>query len=337
MKKLCAILVFAVLLLAGCSTTTTTTTTTSTPTMTEEASTSDVKIGVIQLVDHTSLNLIYDSFYEQLLNLGYTDDNIEFINANGDMVNVETAVNTLISDQVDVGVAITTPVAQYAVKLAETTPVVFSAVTDPIAAGLVTTLEQTDKNITGTSDALDVSKIMDLALEFNPDATKVGYIYNPGEANSVASYEQLQAYCDDKGLEIVTASVTTSAELQTATSVVASKVDFIFVSNDNTVAEGMQVVANEALKAEVQVYTGADSMVMDGGFATIGIDYADLGIETANMVDAILNGTAVSEIPVKVFNSDLFIYINTDTAEALGVTIPDSILNNSKYVAITNQ
>jgi putative ABC transport system substrate-binding protein len=332
MKKLISILLLSVLLLTGCSNEAEITTEITEPTI-ETTKT----IGVLQLMDHTSLNLIYDSFYEQITKLGYTDDQIVFLNANGDMVNIENAVNQLKADQVDIAVAITTPCAQYAVALTETTPVVFSAVTDPVAAELVTSLTQTDKNITGTSDVLQIDLIMDLALEFNPDAKTVGYIYNPGEVNSVSNFEKLKEYCVENGLEIEDATISTSADLQTATSVIASKVDFIFVANDNTVAEAMQVVANEAIKAGIQVYTGADSMVMDGGFATVGIDYADLGIETANMVDAILNGTAVSDIPVKVFDTDLFIYVNTDTAAALGVEIPESILNNEKYIAISNK
>jgi putative ABC transport system substrate-binding protein len=332
MKKLISILLLSVLLLTGCSNGAESTTETSEPT--EEITKT---IGVLQLMDHTSLNLIYDSFYQQITKLGYTDDQIVFLNANGDMVNIENAVNQLKADQVDIAVAITTPCAQYAVALTENTPVVFSAVTDPVAAELVTSLTQTDKNITGTSDVLQINLIMDLALEFNPDAKTVGYIYNPGEINSVSNFEKLKEYCAENGLEIEDATISTSADLQTATSVIASKVDFIFVANDNTVAEAMQVVANEAIKAGIQVFTGADSMVMDGGFATVGIDYADLGIETANMVDAILNGTPVSDIPVKVFDTDLFIYVNTDTAAALGVEIPESILNNEKYIAISNK
>jgi len=332
MKKLISILLLSVLLLTGC--------TSENPeeNVAVEETTEVQKIGVLQLMDHTSLNLIYDSFYQQITELGYTDDQIVFLNANGDMVNIESAVNQLKADEeVSIAVAITTPCAQYAVALTDQMPVVFSAVTDPVAAELVTSLTTTDKNITGTSDALQIGLIMDLALEFNPDAKTVGYIYNPGEANSVSNFEKLKEYCDEKGLEIEDATISTSADLQTATSVIASKVDFIFVANDNTVAEAMQVVANEAIKAGIQVYTGADSMVMDGGFATVGIDYSELGIETANMVDAILNGTSVSDIPVKVFDTDLFIYVNTDTAEALGVEIPESILNNEKYIQITNK
>ena len=123
-------------------------------------------------------------------------------------------------------------------------------------------------------------------------------------------------------------------ELQAAASTLCQSVDFIFVSNDNTVAESMPVLANEAIANGICVYTGADSMVLDGGFATVGIDYTDLGKETANMVDSILKGTEVAEIPVKVFDTDLFIYVNKNTCAALGIELPESITSNEKYVEL---
>lgn len=319
MKKLLSLLLVFGLLLTGCSA----------PSSVDNSK----KIGVIQLMDHTSLNLIYDSFLAQLQELGYSEDQITFLNANGDMTNVETCVNQLASDQVDVAVAITTPVAMSAMKLTESMPVIFSAVTDPVSARLVDDLDSPE-TMTGTSDAIAVDQIIDLALQFVPEAKKVGYIYNPGEANSVANLTKLEQIAQSTGFTVETASVSTSADLQTATTVLGEKVDFIFVANDNTVAEGMPIVAQEAKKLGKLVFTGADSMVMDGGFATVGIDYASLGQETANMVDLVLNGTAISDIPVKVFATDLYIYVNSDYATELNITIPDDILANEKYVAI---
>jgi len=334
MKKFISILLLVMVLVTGCTNVDTSNSDSSSNLKNSEINI-PMKIGVIQLVDHTSLNLIYEAFFNQMINLGYEKEQIELINANGDMVNVENAVNKLQADEVDVAVAITTPVAQYALKLADQIPVIFSAVSDPVQAGLVTDLTITDKNISGTSDAVSVKSIMNLAMIFNPQAKKVGYIYNPGEANSIVNLEKLKKYCEKHKLEIEEASIMSSADLQTATAVLASKVDFIFVANDNTVAEAMQVVASEALKAGLQVYVGADSMVMDGGFATVGINYEDLGIETANMVDAVLKGEDIMDMPVKVFDDDLFIYVNKNTAEALGVDIPEEILLNDKYVEIS--
>ena len=295
------------------------------------------KIGVIQLVEHKSLDIIYNSFKDELKNLGYIDGEnvkITFQNAQGDMSNITSIVQGFEGDKQDVVVGIATPVAQGAMSLTKTTPVVFSAVTDPIGAGVLTDMNAPDKGMTGTSDAVQIDKIMDLALEITPNVKKVGFIYNPGEDNSVTNLGLLEKYVKEKNLELETVSISTSADLQTAAASLFEKVDMIFVSNDNTVAEAMPILTSEAIKAKKPVYVGADSMVMDGGLATVGIDYTDLGKETAKMVDEILKGKSVNEIPVKVFKDDLFIYVNTDTAAALGIEIPESIKTDKKFVEI---
>ena len=295
------------------------------------------KIGVIQLVEHKSLDIIYNSFKDELKNLGYIDGEnakITFQNAQGDMSNITSIVQGFEGDKQDVVVGIATPVAQGAMSLTKSTPVVFSAVTDPIRAGILTDMNAPDKGMTGTSDAVQIDKIMDLALQISPDVKKVGFIYNPGEDNSVSNLGLLDNYVKEKNLELETVSISTSADLQTAAATLFEKVDMIFVSNDNTVAEAMPILTSEAIKAKKPIYVGADSMVMDGGLATVGIDYTDLGKETAKMVDEIIKGKSVEEIPVKVFKDDLFIYVNTDTAAALGIEIPESIKTDKKFVEI---
>ena len=265
-------------------------------------------IAVVQLMEHTSLNIIYKAIMQ-----------------------------TLKGENPDVVVPITTPVAQGAMELAATTPVVFTAVTDPVAAGVVTDFNITDKGMTGTSDIIQVDKILDLALEITPDIKNIGYIYNSGEDNSVSNLEKVEAYAGAHNLTISTTAITSSSELQSAATTMVEKVDAIFVANDNTVAEAMPILMSVANAAKVPVYVGADSMVMDGGFATVGIDYNNLGKETANMVDEVLKGKKTSEIPVKVFKDDLNIYINTDTAAALGIKIPENILSSEKFVEIKNK
>ena len=347
-KKL-GIIAIGAALMAGCtpkadaakSSNTETTTAESGATESSKAEATDSadmkKIGVIQLVEHKSLDIIYNSFKDELKNLGYVDGEnvkITFQNAQGDMSNITSIVQGFEGDKQDVVVGIATPVAQGAMSLTKTTPVVFSAVTDPIGAGILTDMNAPDKGMTGTSDAVQIDKIMDLALQITPDVKKVGFIYNPGEDNSVTNLGLLENYVKEKNLELETVSISTSADLQTAAASLFEKVDMIFVSNDNTVAEAMPILTAEAIKAKKPIYVGADSMVMDGGLATVGIDYTDLGKETAKMVDEILKGKSVNEIPVKVFKDDLFIYINTDTAAALGIEIPDSIKNDKKFVEI---
>ena len=153
----------------------------------------------------------------------------------------------------------------------------------------------------------------------------------------VATGDQVQEifkYAKEKGLTIETATISVSSELQTAGDVISSKVDFIFVTNDNTVAEAMPILSAAANKNKVPVYVGADSMVMDGGFATVGIDYTDLGKETANIVDKVLKGTPVKEIPVETFDKELSIYVNKKTQAELGITLPESVTKDPKFIEI---
>jgi len=293
------------------------------------------KIGVVQIIEHKSLDTIRDSFTEQMETLGYKDGencSIQYKSAQGDQNTLNSIIQGFQGDKVDVIVAIATPTAQAAASAAKDIPVVFSAVTDPVAAGLVSDMDKPDKNITGTSDAVQVEKILDLALQLTPDIKTLGVLYNTGEANSESNLQKAKAFADEHGLTIVEGVATNTSEVQQAAQVLADKVDAIFAPNDNTIANAMAAVAEVTKKAKVPVYTGADSMVSDGGFATIGIDYTELGHETANMADAILKGTSTADLPVKVFKDDLNTYINETTAAEIGVTIPDEILNGERTV-----
>ena len=287
-------------------------------------------IGVVQIVEHKSLNIIRDSFKDEMAKLGYVDGEnciIDFENAGGEPTNANSIVTKFKGDNVDVIVAIATPTAQAAATASKDIPVIFSAVTDPIASGLTSSLEKPDKNITGTSDEIQVDQILDFALTIQPDAKTMGVIYNASETNSVTNINKAKKYAKEHNLKVEEVSVVNVTDMQSAAQVLCEKVDFIFTPNDNTVASGMTVLSDIAKKAKVPVYTGADSMVMDGGFASVGIDYEDLGRETARMTVEVLKGTNVKDLPVKVFKTDLKTFINKTTAKELGITIPEEILN----------
>ena len=269
--------------------------------------------------------------------LGYKEgENIKytFKNAQGDMNTAPSIIQDFKSSKKDCVVAIATPVAQTAAEMSTDTPVVFAAVTDPIKAGLTTSLEKPDKNITGTSDEIQVEMILERALQVNPDLKKIGVIYNKGEVNSVTNIAKAKAFCDDKGIEMIETTVTGVNEVQSAIDVLTSKCDAVFAPNDNTVANAMDMVGPACAKAKVPLYVGADSMVQDGGFLSVGINYEDLGKETANMVDKILKGEKVENIPVKVFKENLSVYANTKVLKQLGITLPNEIKNDKAYVEI---
>ena len=272
------------------------------------------RIGVIQLMEHTSLNMIYDSLKEELETLGYQDGEnctIVFKNAQGEQSNIGSIVSSFQSEKLDVVVAIATPTAQSAAKLAETTPVIFSAVTDPITSGLTSSLEHPDQNITGTSDEVAVAQILDLALQLQPELKTLGMIYNVGEVNSQTNIAKAKEAAEKLGLTVIEAPVANTSEVAQAAQVLSEKCDALFSPNDNTVATAMST-----------------------GTATIGINYVELGKETARMVDQVLKGTDVSAIPVKVFNENLSVYVNTDALEELHLTLPESLAADAQLVTL---
>ena len=292
-------------------------------------------IGLAQLVDHTSLNTIRDAMLGEFEDLGYKDGEnitIDYQNAAGQISNLDTIMNGYASEGVDAIIAIATPTAQAAQNYSQDIPVIFSAVSDPVGAGLVETLEAPGGNITGTSDEVQVDQIVDLILKVLPDTKTVGVLYNSGEANSVTNIKNFKKYAEEKGLKVEEATGTDLTTLQQAADVLASKVDVLFSPNDNTVASGMSALSQIAIDHKVPYFTGADSMVQDGGFATVGIDYEQLGIDTAKMTIDILNGADPATTPVKVFKDDLNIYVNQKTLDALGITLPDDVKNDPKLI-----
>lgn len=259
---------------------------------------------------------------------------IVFKNAQGEQSNIGSIVSSFQSEKLDVVVAIATPTAQSAAKLAETMPVIFSAVTDPITSGLTSSLEHPDQNITGTSDEVAVAQILDLALQLQPELKTLGMIYNVGEVNSQTNIAKAKEAAEKLGLTVIEAPVANTSEVAHAAQVLSEKCDALFSPNDNTVATAMSTVTQITRSAGIPVYVGADSMVMDGGTATIGINYVELGKETARMVDQVLKGTDVSAIPVKVFNENLSVYVNTDALEELHLTLPESLAADAQLVTL---
>lgn len=293
------------------------------------------KIGLAQIVEHTSLNTIRESMLAELEVLGYKDGEniiVDAKNAQGEQSTLNSIMQTFAGDEKDIIVAIATPTAAAAAPYAENIPVIFSAVSDPVSAGLVTDPNKPDKNITGTSDEIQVAQILDLAVTIDPELKTLGYIYNAGEANSVSNLEKVKAYCEENGLTLVEATISSAADIQQTAQVLASKVDAIFAPNDNTIASSIDALNMAAQQVQCPIYVGADSMVQDGGFASIGINYEDLGKETARMIVQVLEGSDIADIPVKVFDTNLYTYFNKTTASVLGIEIPDALLNDEKTV-----
>ena len=285
-----------------------------------------LKIGLVQMMEHPSLDEIREAFLAELKAQGYDDSKvvIDYQNGQGDMGTLNTIAQKFVGDGVDMIVAIATPAAQAAAAATDSTPIIFSAVTDPVDAGLVSDLEAPDRNLTGTSDAIPVDRIFALADELTPGIKTYGLLYNNGESNSVSVIRDVKDALSAAGIAFEEATVINSSEVTTAAQSLVGKVDAIFSPIDNTVAYAMPNLAQIAIEAKLPVYVAADSMVNDGGLATVGVNYTQLGKQTAQMAAEVLSGKPVSEVPVQVL-SEYATVVNPDTAAAIGVEV-------SKYV-----
>ena len=284
-----------------------------------------VTVGIIQLMEHPSLDEIRGAITARLAEKAAENGlaiEVSYQNGQGDTTTINTICQQFVASKVDVIVAIATPAAQGAAAAAQSSgiPVVFSAVTDPVAAGLVESLEAPGGSVTGTSDAIPVEKIFALADELTPGVGSYGLIYNTSEDNSLSVIAQVKAYLDGKQIPYTDGAITSSADVQTSARNLLGKCDAIFAPIDNTVASAMGVLADEAIQAKKPVYVAADSMVADGGLATVGVNYTNLGSQTADMVLKILTGTPAGEIPVEVLR-DNAVVINGNTAAAIGVDV----------------
>ncbi len=307
-------------------------TTSKTPTTTNVAAVK--KIGIVQIVEHPSLNTIRESIIKELEAKGLKDGQnikIDYQNAQGDQNNLKSIAQKFVANKYDLIIAIATPSAQAVVGETKDIPIVFSAATDPVGSGLVGSMEKPGANVTGTSDAVSAAKIMELAKRITPNIKTIGALYNSGETNSLSVINNLKAYAKQNNMTVVDSTVTNTSEVQQAVTSLVGRVDAIFSPIDNTIASAMPVVAQAAIKAKIPVYVGADSMVKDGGLATFGINYQVLGKETADMAVAILDGKKAGDISVKTM-SDMNIYVNQATAKAIGIILPDDVLKQAAQV-----
>lgn len=299
----------------------------------------DYTVGILQYTSHSSLDEIaaaIQSELEQQAQAAGVTISVELKNGQGDAATINDICKMFVSDGVDLIIPIATPAATAAAAAVQGTdiPLVYSAVTDPVEAQLAQSMEAPGENMTGTSDYIDTAKILDLVLANNPDTKTLGLIYNLGETNSAITIEDLRPVLEEKGIQAVESTVTTPGEVQMAAqNLISQGVDAIFVPIDNTVASAMSVLADEAIKGGVPVYTAADSMVRDGGLATTGVNYTKLGELTAQMAVQVLQGEDPATMPVQVLN-DGIVTVNTTTAAALGIDPDVFDLSGGGYVSV---
>lgn len=283
-----------------------------------------LRVAVVQPLSHTSLNQIRDTIVSELEG---SDVEFEIVtrNAEGDSAALSTMLENVKSDGVDILVPIATNTAQSAKMVFEDTgvPVVFAAVSDPVAAGLT---GDDCGFITGVSNNIPAAEIVNLISDFQPDYKLIGFLYTSSETNSVSTINAAKAYCDANGIAYEEVSIANLSELQTAVETLISKgVDALYTGNDNSIASAMSTYIDVAYEYGIPVYCGADSMVADGGFATIGVDYVQLGGQVASIVERIANGEQPEDIPYETL-ADYARFVNLQAAERIGIEVSDDIL-----------
>ncbi|GAB1529657.1 MULTISPECIES: ABC transporter substrate-binding protein [Brevibacillus] len=297
--------------------------------------TKQLTIGIAQFVEHPALDAAREGFISQLAKNGYEKDKQVKIDVQSAQASMDTAIQIaqkFEADKVDLVLAIATPTAQAAAQTSKEIPILFTAVTDPVEAGLVAAMDKPGANVTGTSDMNPVEEQLKLIKEMKADAKSVGIIYSSGEVNSKVQVDAAKAVAGKLGLEIKEAAITSATEVKQAAESMVGKVDAFYVPTDNMVVSSIAAVIGVAEAQKIPVIAGEENSVKSGAIATYGIDYTKLGEQTADMATKILKGEAKpADMAVEV-QADMKLVLNKKAAEKMGVTIPKAMLDRAGQV-----
>ncbi|QIA65754.1 ABC transporter substrate-binding protein [Vibrio astriarenae] len=287
----------------------------------------EARVYISQIIDHPALNSVKKGLVEGLAEAGYQSGKnltIEYQVANGSTSEAVQIARQFVGENPDVMVGIATPTAQALVASSRSIPIVFTAVTDPVGAHLVKRLDEPGRNVTGLSDLSPISQHLDLLKELLPETKRVGVLFNPGEANSVALLERIEAQASQRGLTIIQSEVLRNSDVKHLSKRLSKQVDVIYAMTDNTIASAIDDLIAPATEQNVPVFSGAVDYVEMGAIAGLGFDYYQIGKETAEYVVRVLEGEEPGSIPVRVAKgSDLA--VNIQAAQRLGIEIPQSV------------
>lgn len=296
---------------------------------------SDVKtVGITAIVDHPALDSVRKGVQDELKDLGWEegkDLKLSYQSAQGNTATAGQIARKFAGDKVDAIVAIATPSAQAAVAATKSIPVVFTAVTDPVAAKLVADWQPSGTNVTGVSDALPLAAQMDLLLKVKPDAKRVGYVYSPGEVNSTIVLKELKTELEKRGMSVAEAAAPRTVDIPSAAKSLVGKVDVIYTTTDNNVVSAYESMVRVAQEAKLPLVAADTDSVKRGATAALGMNYYDLGRQTGKIVDRILKGTKPGEIAPEV-GAKMSLMVNPDAAEKQGITLPESLIKEAAEV-----
>ena len=292
--------------------------------------TSQIKIGVLQLIEHNALDSAYKGFVDGLKEAGYEDGKniiIDYQNAQGEQANCITIGQKFINDKSDLILAIATPAAQAIANMTKDIPILITAVTDPADSKLLADNNAPGGNVTGTSDLTPVEAQIELLKEIIPNVKTVGLLYCSSEQNSVFQINIAKKKLDAMGIKYIDIAISNLNEIQQVIQNVIGKVEAIYTPTDNMIANGMATVALMTEPAKIPVICGEGGMTMLGGTATYGINYYELGKLTSTQAVSILKGDKkTSEMPIE-YLQKFDLVVNTNMIESIGLTIPESLYN----------
>ena len=284
---------------------------------------SDAKhIGILQYVEHESLTAAREGFVEQLEEDGYTDGKnivIDYQNAQGDQSNLQTISESLIKDN-DIILGIATPAAQSLVAATSDIPVLFTAVTDPVSAKLVESMEKPGGNATGTSDMSPIAKQVELLQTVMPDVKKVGIMYTTNERNSEVQVKEAEAAFKKAGIETLTKGISSTNDVQDTAKSLMNQTEVLFIPTDNTIVSSITLITDLSKEMKIPVVGGSADVVSEGVLFSYGADYKALGRQTAKLAVKILEGEKPSDVPAE-YPDTLKVVVNEEMAKTLGIDV----------------
>ncbi|MFA7436755.1 MAG: ABC transporter substrate-binding protein [Castellaniella sp.] len=291
-------------------------------------------VAVTSIVEHPALDSVKEGVHQALKEAGYTEAKglkWQYQTAQGNTAIAAQIARKFVGDHPDVIVAIATPSAQAVVAATKSIPVVYSAVTDPVAAQLVPSWEASGTNVTGVSDALALEKQVELIRQIVPDAKKVGMVYNPGEANSVVVVKQMRELLPQSGMTLVEASAARTVDVGAAARSLVGKVDAIYTSTDNNVVSAFESLVKVADSAKIPLIASDTDSVKRGAIAALGVNYHDLGLQTGQLVVRILKGEKPGDMASET-SSRVELFVNPAAAEKQGVTLSEDLIKTAAQV-----
>ncbi len=291
-------------------------------------------VAITQIVEHPALDAAHQGVVDELAERGYrVGENLRVMHesAQGNSAIASQIARKFVGESPDVIVAIATPSAQTVAAAARDIPVIFSAVTDPVAAKLVKSWEAPGANITGVSDMLPIEKHLDLLQRMLPDAKRIGTVYNPGEANAAALVELLEERLAARGLELVKGAATKTSEVLGAARSLIGKADAIYLTTDNTVISAAEAVISVGERAKIPVFAADTATVERGAVAALGFNYYNHGRQTGAMVARVLEGATTADMPVEIME-ELDLYVNPEAGERMGITLSEDLIQEAVKV-----